>query len=67
MSNKITILSENQPCRKCGGQLIRREHKPGWVPNPKKSYYFAWWFHCTQCGVDYLVAEAKRFLNNQDE
>jgi uncharacterized protein with PIN domain len=59
---KGKILREGQPCRKCGTPVVRKEHKPDWRPKPGRSYWFRWWFECTNCKERYMVEAAKVLL-----
>ena len=55
------ITQAGQPCRKCGTpvekQVPRRRLKPD------QNYYFEYYLRCPNCGTNYMVDEAKRFLD----
>lgn len=51
----------DQPCRKCGGRIVRRESKRK-PPKPGQQYYYSWHLYCTGCQRIYLVEEAKVLL-----
>jgi hypothetical protein len=56
---KERVLSAEQPCRRCGGKLERREHRANWKPSAGQRYWFGWWFRCKACHTVYLVEAAK--------
>jgi ribonuclease HI len=54
------ITRAGQPCRKCGTPVEKaipsRKRKPG------QAYYYAYYFHCPNCGTNYFTDEARREL-----
>lgn len=65
MEHKRKITAEGQLCRHCNTPVVRKVHNPN-KQQGKRSYYFEWWFRCPNCGVYYLVAEAKRYYSNSN-
>ncbi len=63
MFNKLKIISENQPCRNCGGKLFRKYRKPT-TPIKKGSYGYRSWFRCSSCGYSYMINSEKIFTND---
>lgn len=53
------VVAEGQPCRKCGTPVVKRTPKKK-TPQPRQSYYFAWYLYCPGCKAMYMVEEAKR-------
>lgn len=58
---KEKILSADQPCSRCGGQLELREHDRNWHPPAGQRYWFRFWFECSGCSALYMVEAAKVF------
>lgn len=54
---KPKIVSEGQPCRKCGAPVVKRTHNRPSKPN--QAYWFQWWFACPKCKAQYMVEEAR--------
>jgi hypothetical protein len=44
-------------CEKCGTQTTRRTHDG---PKPKRTVWYAWYFHCPACGWLYMPKDAVR-------
>lgn len=59
----IKINKEGQECRHCDGKVIRKSHKLNFKPKPNQPYYFLYWFKCPKCRAQYMVEEAKVYLN----
>ena len=50
---KEKIRNENQPCRKCGGQLVKKMRDLRGKIKDKK-YYFKSYFDCVNCNSRYM-------------
>ena len=45
------LLTEDTPCPKCRGQLVKRIPKRR---NPKRKYHYAFYFRCLKCRRMYM-------------
>lgn len=56
---------EGEPCRKCGTPVEKR------IPRKKRkarqSYYFEWYLYCPGCKAMYMVEEAKRIIDPDED
>jgi hypothetical protein len=59
------ITKAGQLCRHCSTPVIERIRSD--KPNPKKAYYFLWWFLCPKCYAIYHVDAAKRYFDRPEE
>ena len=59
-SKNIKITKEWQNCRKCWTPVIKAIPKNS--SKAKKSYYYKYYFNCTNCKTNYFVDEAKVIL-----
>jgi ribonuclease HI len=55
------ITRAGQACRKCGIPVERRT--PRRRPKPGQEYCYEYYLSCPSCGTNYMVEEAKRYLN----
>jgi len=62
---KVKISSEGQPCRKCGTPVIKKI--PHRNRKSHKTYYFEYYFCCTNCDTSYWVEEAKKEFEDTDQ
>lgn len=60
--DKVRIVREGQPCRRCLTPVRKKSHRTNWTPNSTQDYYFAWWFVCPKCRNQYMVEAAKRWI-----
>ena len=64
-TRKGKITAEGQPCRHCGTPVVKRvRHRR---VSERRSYYFAWTLYCEKCKALYLVEEAKRYVNRNEQ
>ncbi len=59
-AGKYKITEEGQPCRKCSTPVVKKTPRKK-TPKPGKSYYYEYFFLCTNCKTMYFVDEAKRY------
>ena len=52
------INKAGQPCRKCGTPVEKMIPQRKWRPG--QTYYYAYYFHCPNCGTNYFNDEARR-------
>lgn len=57
--HKVKIKSEDDPCRKCGTTVIKKQTKKK-IPKPDQTYYFEYYLLCPNCKTMYMLEEAKR-------
>ena len=67
LPNRSTkIAAEGQACRNCGTPVVKRTPKQR-KAKPGQEYYFAWYLYCENCKTQYMVEEAKQFINRGSE
>lgn len=60
--SKAKIVSEGQPCRKCGTPVVKRAPRKRAV-KASQAYRYAWYLYCPGCRTVYFVDEGKEKLN----
>ena len=59
------LIRDKSPCRKCGAPVQMRGES-GFQKRERRaakrnSYFFAWWFWCSNCHTMYMDDKAKRW------
>lgn len=63
---RTKMVSEGQPCRKCGTPIVKRRPKKKTL-KPNQTYYFEWYLYCPECKAMYMVEEAKVEVTEGEE
>jgi ribonuclease HI len=63
--HNIKVRNENDLCRKCGVEVIKKHSKKKEI-KPNQTYYYEYYLLCPNCKTMYLVEEAKRDIIKQD-
>lgn len=58
------ITEEGQPCRRCETPVIKRVQSP--KARKGRKFYFAYYFYCPKCKAVFLIDEAKRLFEPQN-
>ncbi|MBP7540657.1 MAG: ribonuclease HI [Saprospiraceae bacterium] len=60
------VEKEGDPCRKCQTAIIKKSTKKK-EAKPGQTYYYEFYLYCPGCKTMYLVDEAKRELDNNNQ
>ncbi|RYY54722.1 MAG: ribonuclease HI [Chitinophagaceae bacterium] len=63
--SKVKVTAAGDPCRKCNTNVVKKSAKKK-EPKPGQNYYFEYYLHCPGCKTLYMVEDAKRLLNQED-
>ncbi|SFW64257.1 ribonuclease HI [Cellulophaga fucicola] len=64
--NKIKVNKEGDPCRKCNEPVVKKMRNKKTKIKPSQTYYFEYTLFCNSCKTIYMLEEAKRHINQNN-
>ena len=61
----INVKKEGDLCRKCDTKVIKKQRKKKTI-KPGQTYYFEYYLFCPNCKTIYMVEDAKRVIDSQN-